>query len=170
MARRSPSPATPYTFTGKPRDASGLHYHRARYYAPSLGVWIAFDPLETPNRYAACVSGYSRHQKRRAACASCSPFRPGYGPNRWGANRRRPAPRTGLYRRPTSRSSQQRAGGCPQQPPAPRACSSHCIGACVPCAPPDVVPSYIFLEQLLLYFSGRPSLYSRNGRCVSQPD
>jgi len=37
---------TPYAFTGEPRDASGLQYHRARYYDPSAGVWTALDPFE----------------------------------------------------------------------------------------------------------------------------
>jgi RHS repeat-associated protein len=42
---------SPFAFTGEMRDGSGLQYHRARYYSPSLGVWISEDPLETPNRY-----------------------------------------------------------------------------------------------------------------------
>jgi RHS repeat-associated protein len=42
---------SPFAFTGEQRDSSGLQYHRARYYSPSLGMWISEDPLETPNRY-----------------------------------------------------------------------------------------------------------------------
>jgi RHS repeat-associated protein len=41
---------SPFAFTGEMRNSSGLQYHRARYYSPSLGVWISEDPLETPNR------------------------------------------------------------------------------------------------------------------------
>ncbi len=37
-----------YRFTGKERDEeSGLGYHRARYYAPSLARWISPDPAGT---------------------------------------------------------------------------------------------------------------------------
>jgi RHS repeat-associated protein len=37
-----------YRFTGKERDEeSGLSYHRARYYAPSLARWISPDPAGT---------------------------------------------------------------------------------------------------------------------------
>jgi RHS repeat-associated protein len=42
---------SPFAFTGEMCDSSGLQYHRARYYSPSLGMWISEDPLETPNRY-----------------------------------------------------------------------------------------------------------------------
>ncbi|MBK9122425.1 MAG: RHS repeat-associated core domain-containing protein [Chloroflexi bacterium] len=41
----------PFRFTGEMRDANALQYHRARYYAPSQGVWTAQDALETENRY-----------------------------------------------------------------------------------------------------------------------
>jgi RHS repeat-associated protein len=41
-----------FAFTGEPRDATGLQYHRARYYDPALGAWASLDQLETPNRYA----------------------------------------------------------------------------------------------------------------------
>jgi RHS repeat-associated protein len=35
-----------YRYTGKERDEeSGLNYHRARYYAPSLGRWCSSDPI-----------------------------------------------------------------------------------------------------------------------------
>jgi RHS repeat-associated protein len=43
---------TGFAFTGEPRDATGLQYHRARYYDPALGAWASLDQLETPNRYA----------------------------------------------------------------------------------------------------------------------
>ncbi|NJL56029.1 hypothetical protein HC928_13220, partial [bacterium] len=42
----SPTPPTPFAFTGQPRDLHGLQYHRARYYDPELGVWLSADPLE----------------------------------------------------------------------------------------------------------------------------
>lgn len=42
---------SPHAFTGEPLDANGLQYHRARYYAPEMGVWASLDPLETANRY-----------------------------------------------------------------------------------------------------------------------
>lgn len=47
---------TMYDFTGEPMDNNGLLYLRARYYAPSLGVFTALDPFETANRYS-YVSG-----------------------------------------------------------------------------------------------------------------
>lgn len=38
-----------YRYTGKERDEeSGLHYHGARYYAPSVGRWIATDSVFKP--------------------------------------------------------------------------------------------------------------------------
>ena len=47
-----------YRYTGKERDEeNGLYYHGARYYAPWLGLWTAFDPAtwkgndETPYAY-----------------------------------------------------------------------------------------------------------------------
>mgnify|MGYP002713157198 CR=1 FL=1 len=45
-----------FSFTGEQADSNGLIYLRARYYDPSVGVFTALDPLETPNRYA-YVSG-----------------------------------------------------------------------------------------------------------------
>jgi RHS repeat-associated protein len=45
------SAMTGFAFTGEPRDSNGLQYHRARYYAPELGLWASLDPLETDNRY-----------------------------------------------------------------------------------------------------------------------
>jgi RHS repeat-associated protein len=42
----------PFHFTGEMRDETGWQYHRARYYAPDLGVFPSLDPLETRNRYA----------------------------------------------------------------------------------------------------------------------
>jgi RHS repeat-associated protein len=41
-----------FAFTGEMRDENGLQYHRARYYAPELGVWPSLDPLGLGNRYA----------------------------------------------------------------------------------------------------------------------
>jgi RHS repeat-associated protein len=43
---------SPFAFTGEQRDASGLQYHRARYYAPGLGVFASLDVLENLNRYS----------------------------------------------------------------------------------------------------------------------
>ena len=40
-----------FAFTGEMRDGNGLQYHRARYYKPGAGVWMAQDFLETANRY-----------------------------------------------------------------------------------------------------------------------
>ncbi|WP_157835386.1 RHS repeat-associated core domain-containing protein, partial [Xanthomonas sp. SHU 166] len=34
-----------YQYTGRERDASGLYYYRARYYAPSLGRFLSEDPI-----------------------------------------------------------------------------------------------------------------------------
>ncbi len=33
-------------------NGRGIQYHRARYYDPSLGVWLSQYPLEVGNRYA----------------------------------------------------------------------------------------------------------------------
>ena len=43
-----------YRFTGQERDATGLYYQGARYYAPWLGRWASADPVGTragPNGY-----------------------------------------------------------------------------------------------------------------------
>ncbi|MGJ3237163.1 MAG: RHS repeat-associated core domain-containing protein [Anaerolineae bacterium] len=45
-----------FGFTGEQTDENGSVFLRARYYEPSLGVFNALDPMETPNRYA-YVSG-----------------------------------------------------------------------------------------------------------------
>ncbi|MEO8391666.1 MAG: RHS repeat-associated core domain-containing protein, partial [Chloroflexota bacterium] len=42
---------TNYGFTGEMTDANNLLYLRARYYAPSLGVFTGLDPMENRNRY-----------------------------------------------------------------------------------------------------------------------
>ncbi|HVU10244.1 MAG TPA: RHS repeat-associated core domain-containing protein, partial [Phototrophicaceae bacterium] len=42
---------TSYGFTGEMTDANNLLYLRARYYAPSLGVFTAQDYVESVNRY-----------------------------------------------------------------------------------------------------------------------
>jgi RHS repeat-associated protein len=45
----------PYTYTGREDDGTGLYYYRARYYSPSLGRFIAEDPIGLaggPNPYA----------------------------------------------------------------------------------------------------------------------
>jgi RHS repeat-associated protein len=50
---------TPYGFTGEPTDGNALLYLRARYYAPSLGVFTALDPLEGIVQRAMSLNGYS---------------------------------------------------------------------------------------------------------------
>gem|GEM_PF-3102348 len=42
---------TGFAFTGEQRDTNGLQYHRARFYDPTLGIWINQDKIEFPNRY-----------------------------------------------------------------------------------------------------------------------
>ena len=39
-----PSP-NPFQFTGRENDGTGLYFHRARYYAPSLGRFLQEDPI-----------------------------------------------------------------------------------------------------------------------------
>jgi RHS repeat-associated protein len=51
-AADTPLTVTPFAFTGEMRDNNGLQYHRARYYAPGLGIFPSLDPLETNNRYS----------------------------------------------------------------------------------------------------------------------
>jgi TolB protein len=50
--------ALPYAFTGQPRDANGLQYHRARYYDPALGVFVSRDPVEGMIREALSLNRY----------------------------------------------------------------------------------------------------------------
>jgi len=52
-------PLTGFAFTGEMHDANGLQYHRARYYAPELGVWASLDPVEGVTRRAMSLNGYS---------------------------------------------------------------------------------------------------------------
>jgi RHS repeat-associated protein len=42
---------TPFEYTGEPLDQNSLLHLRARYYDPTLGVFVSLDPLETANRY-----------------------------------------------------------------------------------------------------------------------
>ncbi len=45
-SRHAPNPAvSPYDYTGKELDASGLYYYEARYYDPEIGRFISVDPL-----------------------------------------------------------------------------------------------------------------------------
>ncbi len=54
------APTTAYFgFTGEPRDANGLQYHRARYYHPSLGVFPSLDPFEGVASRPMSLNGYS---------------------------------------------------------------------------------------------------------------
>lgn len=50
---------TPYHFTGEPRDADGLNYHRARYLNPQVGTWISLDPMEGTLSQSMSLNGYS---------------------------------------------------------------------------------------------------------------
>jgi RHS repeat-associated protein len=51
--------ATPFAFTGEMRDGSGLQYHRARYYAPRLGVFPSLDPFEGSMARPMSLNGYA---------------------------------------------------------------------------------------------------------------
>ncbi|MCW0410838.1 hypothetical protein NB709_000714 [Xanthomonas sacchari] len=44
-SQASAGTTNPYQYTGRERDASGLYYYRARYYAPSLGRFLSEDPI-----------------------------------------------------------------------------------------------------------------------------
>ena len=51
--------STMYGFTGEPTDANNLLYLRARYYAPSLGVFTGRDPFEGFWQRPMSLNGYS---------------------------------------------------------------------------------------------------------------
>ncbi len=53
------TPMTGFAFTGEPRDANGLQYHRARYYNPSLAGWLSLDPVEGMIDHPMSLNGYS---------------------------------------------------------------------------------------------------------------
>lgn len=55
----SPLTTTDFHFTGEMRDANGLQYHRARYYAPNLGVFPSLDPFEGTTQRPMSLNGYS---------------------------------------------------------------------------------------------------------------
>src|SRR5690606_33178945 len=48
-----------FAFTGEQRDDNALQYHRARYYAPGLGVWTQQDLFEGMHDKAMSLNGYS---------------------------------------------------------------------------------------------------------------
>ena len=50
---------TSYGFTGEMTDANNLLYLRARYYAPSLGVFTGLDPFEGMAQRPMSLNGYS---------------------------------------------------------------------------------------------------------------
>ncbi len=50
---------SPFAFTGEPRDANGLQYHRARYYNPSLAIFPSLDPFEGVASRPMSLNGYS---------------------------------------------------------------------------------------------------------------
>ena len=49
---------TGFAFTGEPRDANGLQYHRARYYNPTLAGWLSLDPVEGAIGRPMSLNGY----------------------------------------------------------------------------------------------------------------
>ncbi len=49
---------TGFAFTGEPRDANGLQYHRARYYNPSLAGWLSLDPVQGDMGHPMSLNGY----------------------------------------------------------------------------------------------------------------
>jgi RHS repeat-associated protein len=53
------SSMTGFAFTGEQRDPNGLQYHRARYYAPELGLWASLDPFEGIFDRPMSLNGYS---------------------------------------------------------------------------------------------------------------
>jgi RHS repeat-associated protein len=50
---------TGFAFTGEVRDANGLQYHRARYYAPEMGIFPSLDPFEGMVDRPMSLNGYS---------------------------------------------------------------------------------------------------------------
>ncbi len=50
---------TGFAFTGEPRDANGLQYHRARYYNPALAIFPSLDPFEGTIGRPMSLNGYS---------------------------------------------------------------------------------------------------------------
>ena len=52
------TPMTGFAFTGEPRDANGLQYHRARYYNPTLAGWLSLDPVEGDMGHPMSLNGY----------------------------------------------------------------------------------------------------------------
>jgi len=65
-----------YGFTGQPMDANGLAYHRARFYDPSLGVWLSEDPLELMNRYGYVSGNPSNFVDPSGYTESCGSYNP----------------------------------------------------------------------------------------------
>ncbi len=52
------TPMTGFAFTGEPRDANGLQYHRARYYNPTLAGWLSLDPVQGDMGHPMSLNGY----------------------------------------------------------------------------------------------------------------
>ncbi len=50
---------TGFAFTGEPRDANGLQYHRARYYNPSLAIFPSLDPYPGTMARPMSLNGYA---------------------------------------------------------------------------------------------------------------
>jgi RHS repeat-associated protein len=51
LSSSSPLAGNPFTYTARENDATGLLYYRARYYDPSLELFISQDPLGDAQRY-----------------------------------------------------------------------------------------------------------------------
>ncbi len=51
LSSSTPLSGSPYTFTGREDDGTGLLYYRARYYDPSLQNFLSQDPLGDDQRY-----------------------------------------------------------------------------------------------------------------------
>jgi RHS repeat-associated protein len=50
---------TGWAFTGEQRDSNALQYHRARYYAPGLGIFPSLDPFEGIMERPMSLNGYA---------------------------------------------------------------------------------------------------------------
>ncbi len=50
---------TGFAFTGEPRDANGLQYHRARYYNPALAIFPSLDPYPGTIGRPMSLNGYA---------------------------------------------------------------------------------------------------------------
>lgn len=72
---------TGFAFTGEMCDANGLQYHRARYYAPELGVFPSVDPFEGVIQRAMSLNRYSWVEGNPVNSNDFSGLRPCQGSN-----------------------------------------------------------------------------------------